>query len=342
MTPSFHPRLINDPFSDPGLFIPFLFERRALLFDMGDLSKVSARDLLKVSHIFVTHTHMDHFIGFDFLFRLLLGRDKEIHLFGPSDFIQKVEAKLSSYTWNLIENYESTLCINVTEVEGDKVLKQRYTSRDRFRPAGAPREEPFKGNLLSEQRLSVDAVIFDHKIDCMGLSLREDFSINIIKEGLKDLELPVGQWLGEFKKAIYEGHGMSQRFRVFWHDKDRVMRERYFTLSELKQRIAKISPGQKIAYITDIIGSPENIAKAVTLASDSNRLFIETPFLDRDRDIAKRKYHLTAREAGLIARSAGARELIPFHFSPRYFGREDELIHEAMTAFRSQEGNLPS
>ena len=335
MKPSFHPRLINDPFSDPGLFIPFLFEKRALLFDLGDLSPLSARDLLKVSHVFVTHTHMDHFIGFDALLRLLLGRDKEIHLFGPSNFIQKVEAKLSSYTWNLIENYENTLSFNVTEIRGEKVIVKRYDSRNRFKPAEALQEHLFTGNLYSEQSFSIDAVLLDHKIDCIGLTLKENFSINIIKEGLKELGLPVGPWLRDFKKAIYERQNPAQKFRVVWQDKDKVAREQYFTLGELKERIARISPGQKITYIADMIGSPENIAKAVNLAMESNHLFIETPFLDKDRSVAQGKYHLTAREAGLIAARARVKELTPFHFSPRYFGQEEELIQEAMTAFES-------
>ena len=335
MKPSFHPRLINDSFLDPGLFIPFLFEKRALLFDLGDLSELSARDILKISHIFVTHTHMDHFIGFDTLLRLLLGRDKEIYLFGPFDFIQKVEAKLSSYTWNLIENYENTLSINVTEIKKGKILRQRYNSRNRFKSAGAPQELPFTGNLVLVERFSINAVLLDHKIDCIGLTLIENFSINIIKEGLKELGLPVGPWLREFKKAIYEERNPTQKFRVVWQDKDKIKMEKDFTLYELKEKIAMISPGQKITYITDMIGSPENISKAVDLAMDSTHVFIEAAFLDKERDMAQRKYHLTAKEAGLIARKARVKELTPFHFSPRYFRREKELIQEAMTAFRS-------
>jgi len=335
MKPSFHPRLINDSFSDPGLFIPFLYEKRALLFDLGDLSKLSARDLLKISHIFVTHTHMDHFIGFDALLRLLLGRDKEIYLFGPSDFTQKVEAKLSSYTWNLIENYENTLCIHVTEIKREKILRQRYSSKKRFKPDGTPQEIPFTGNLISEEHFSVNAVILDHKIDCIGLTLKENFSINIIKEGLKELGLQVGPWLREFKKAIYEGANSDLNFTVVWQDKDKIIRQKNFTLCDLKEKIAMISPGQKITYIADMIGSPENITKAVDLAQDSNTLFIEAAFLDKDKDMAQRKYHLTAKEAGLVARRARVKELTLFHFSPRYFGQEKELIQEAMTAFRS-------
>ena len=65
MHPLFLPRLVNGPFEDPALFIPFQFERRALIFDLGDISRLAPRDLLKTSHAFVTHAHMDHFIGFD-------------------------------------------------------------------------------------------------------------------------------------------------------------------------------------------------------------------------------------------------------------------------------------
>jgi ribonuclease Z len=122
---------------------------------------------------------------------------------------------------------------------------------------------------------------------------------------------------------------------VHWQDREKVTREKHIPLGDLAKKIARITPGQKVSYITDILGSRENIERAVALARDSNRLFIEAAFLDKDREIAQKKYHLTAKEAGLIARKAQVRELIPFHFSPRYFGREKELVQEAMTAFGS-------
>ena len=35
MRPKFHPSLVNDRFGDPALFIDFLQERRAILFDLS-------------------------------------------------------------------------------------------------------------------------------------------------------------------------------------------------------------------------------------------------------------------------------------------------------------------
>ena len=115
--------LINDPFGDPGLIVDFLFQKRALLFDLGDISALSNAELLKVSHVFVSHTHIDHFIGFDRLLRAVFGREKTLTLFGPENFIKNVEGKLAGFTWNLVDRYEESLTIDVVEVKEEKVRK---------------------------------------------------------------------------------------------------------------------------------------------------------------------------------------------------------------------------
>src|ERR1700761_8820421 len=102
----FDPQLINDPFGDPGLYADLVFERRALLFDLGDLSALPPRKLLRVSHVFVSHRHMDHFAGFDRLLRVLLGRGKTVRLYGPAGFIDAVGHKVDAYSWNLVSSYE--------------------------------------------------------------------------------------------------------------------------------------------------------------------------------------------------------------------------------------------
>jgi ribonuclease Z len=69
-------------------------------------------------------------------------------------------------------------------------------------------------------------------------------------------------------------------------------------------------------------------------------LFIESVFLDADRAQAARKNHLTARQAGQIARRVGAKAIVPFHFSPRYEGRAADLIAEAQAAWSGPDGQM--
>ena len=333
MKPSFHPRLINGPFSDPGLFIPFLFERRALVFDLGELQPLSARDLLKISHAFVTHTHMDHFIGFDHLLRILLGREKELHVFGPPDFFSRVEGKLSSYTWNLVAEYENDFNLKVTEVHQGKTLTRVYSCRDLFSFQETVTYESSSGILLKEPAFYVEGMLLDHRVPCLGLSLVESFSVNIIKEGIKKLELSVGPWINRFKKALYEKDSPDGEFIVTWNERGAGIREKRFILGDLAAKIAQISPGQKITYITDVIASPENRDKIIKLAEGADQLFIEAAFLECDRETAREKYHLTAREAGEIARDAGVKSFTLFHFSPRYTHMAEEIQREAMEAF---------
>ncbi|MFO8085096.1 MAG: ribonuclease Z [Desulfobacterales bacterium] len=332
MPPYFHPRLINDPFEDPGLFIPFLFEKRAILFDLGNLDSLSAKDILKVSHIFVTHTHMDHFIGFDQILRLLLGRNKKLCIYGPGGFFRNIEGKLAGYTWNLVENYTNRFTLEVSEVHADRVLNRRYLCRTGFQQDGPTQTTAFDGKLLSEPALSVSGVILDHKISCLGLSLHERFHININKSRAEAMGLPMGPWLNDFKQALYEKKCPNLRLEVpTAADEKKTVS---FKLGELANEIAIISPGQKVTYITDAIFSEENLKKIIPFAKDSDHLFIEACFLDKHRDIARNKFHLTAKQAGVIARKANTKAFTVFHFSPRYAGNADELEQEASEAFK--------
>ncbi|MDP4201042.1 MAG: ribonuclease Z, partial [Bacteroidota bacterium] len=90
MTSLLHPQLVNDVFGDPGVYAEFMFERRAFLFDLGDVRCLAPRKLMKVSDVFISHTHADHFSGFDQLLRLFLGREKTVTLHGPAGLIDRV------------------------------------------------------------------------------------------------------------------------------------------------------------------------------------------------------------------------------------------------------------
>lgn len=333
MRPSFHPRLINGPYDDPGVFIPFLFEKRAILFDLGDIHKLPARDILKITHTFVSHTHMDHFSGFDRLLRLFLGRGKDIHLYGPEGFLKNIEGKLAGYTWNLVDQYSESFSLHALEVRKDVILTREYRCRDGFEATAPPEGVPFSGVLLAEPGLKVSTIILDHKTDCLGFRLEERFHVNIIKEALLRMGLSVGPWIREFKQALFCGRDSSSEFTIF--DRTAGNEMRCFRLGELSRQIALISPGQKIVYLTDMAGSPANMAKAVAFAEGADQLFVEAAFLETERQAADEKSHLTARDAGSIAGLSGAKQYTLFHHSPRYMDRAEEIEGEAAKAFLS-------
>lgn len=330
MKPLFHPRLINDPFGDPGVYIDFLFDKRAILFDLGDLHALSSRQLLKVSHAFVSHAHMDHFSGFDSLLRVLLGREKAVHLFGPPGFLDRVEHKLAAYTWNLVESYENELLFRVTEVSADgSGSTAELSSRKGFvRGPAAPAD--LSGNILvDEETFLVRCALLDHRIPCLGFALEEKFHVNVWKSGLESLGLPTGPWLRELKSAVARGDADDTLFQGI-------------PLGELRARALRIVPGQKIAYVTDVVYHAQNAAAITDLAAGADLLFIEATFAADEEERAAEKHHLTSRQAGLLGRRAGARRIIPFHFSPKHSEEGDRLLREALEAFAGNGFSDPS
>lgn len=331
MRPSFCPRLVNGPHDDPGLYIPFQFQNRALMFDLGDINALSAREILKISHVFVTHTHMDHFVGFDRMLRLMMGRDRTLHLYGPRGFIRNVEGKLAGYTWNLVENYADSLVLEVSEVRGRRVCRQRYACRDRFEPRDEPREKDFEGPLFEDAHLLVRTFELDHGIPCLGFSLQERFHVNIRKDGLAALKLEPGPWLQAFKTALYEERSPESDISAATSDGGKP---KTYRLGDLAQRIAIVSTGQKIGYIADVGFTASNVQKILAHIDRADHLYIEAAFLDEQRDRARLKHHLTARQAGLLAGRARAKQVTPFHFSPRYADCGQMLEAEAQQAFK--------
>ena len=328
MTWLVQPRLINDPFSDPGLFIDFRFTRRALLFDLGDIHALSSREILRVTDVFVSHTHMDHFAGFDRLLRLCLGRSMPIRLVGPEDFIDRICHKLAGYTWNLLDEHSVDFSILALEFIGDRLRRAcTFRAHDAFEPSPvAPPELP-PGIVLDDEAFRVCATALDHGIPCLAFAFEEKMRINVNTEGLATLGLPVGPWLNEAKRAVRRGSPDTVEIPV---GPDRAV-----ALGPLKAEVLHIAPGQRIAYVVDSDGSEGNLSRIAALARNADPLFIEAAFLQIDAQLAAERRHLTAAQAGTVARQAKAVRVIPLHFSPRYIDREDELRGEVERAFRN-------
>lgn len=333
MKPALQTQMVNDPFEDPVLYVDFLFVRRALLFDAGNLRRLPTRKLLRVSDVFLTHTHMDHFQDIDWLLRLCLGRDMHINVFGPAGTIARMEHKLQAYTWNLVENYDASLRLTVTELEtADTTRSATFRCHRRFvREAERVNEAP-EGLLLQEPGFSVRARILDHHVPCLGYRLEEHEHVNVWKNRLEDRGLAVGPWLVELKAAVLRREPDDYPIPVSWTP-SRGDKTATLPLGVLRGEVLRITPGLKIAYVVDAGDTPENRAALLDLLADANQAYVECAFLDEDRDLAFAKRHLTALRAGALARTAGVRNLIPVHLSPRYGDRAARLYAEVNRGF---------
>ncbi len=321
MKPTFHARPVNGPFEDPCIYVRIMRERRALLFDLGCISELEPGNLLKITDAFVTHMHMDHFAGFDTLLRDILRRDAPLRIFGPENIIYCVEGKLKGYTWNLIKDYP--LKIEVFEIKNGSISQASFYAENAFEKIIRP-EKNFAGTLIKEPLFKVKGLTLSHQIPIMAYSIEEEFHININKAILDAKELPVGPWLSSLKTAIRKKMPGETTFEIA---------DKRLNLSELKE-ITTITKGQKISYVMDISPTDENIEKIIPFVRDSDILFCEAYFLEKDKDRAYERHHLTAAIAGRIARGANVGNLEIMHFSPKYRHCADDLYNEAMKEFK--------
>jgi ribonuclease Z len=315
------PRLVNDPFSDPGVYLDFRYGRRAILFDLGDVSPLSSRELLRVSHVFVSHTHVDHMAGFDRLFRLCLHRPSPLTLIGPPGFATQVEHRIRGFTWNLLDENSVDFCLRAMDYDGNRLTRAaEFHAREAFFRRDCVVPDFPQGVAWMEDEFRIEAVALDHGIPSLAFALREVLQVNVWRGIRGEMGLPPGPWLNEAKRAVRRGLPDDHPVAVPGGES--------LPLGALKDRALRIAPGQAVAYVTDAAPHPKNRAKILELAREVDQLFIEAVFLERDRPLALASLHLTAWEAGSIAREAGARCVTPFHHSARYLAEPDALREE--------------
>lgn len=330
MRPLLHPMLVNGRTGDPALYIETMFERRAMLFDLGDITLLSPRNIQRVRHVFVSHAHIDHFVGFDRLLRVLVGRDQTVNLYAPQGFIERVQHKLQAYHWNLVDSYASDLVFVVTEIEPSlETRTARFRLKNGFAAEAAGSSRLEGGIVHGDPAFKVSTAVLAHRIPCLAFAIEESAHVNVWKNRLAERGLPVGPWLHDLKRAVIEGR--SDAFPI------RTGRDgREISLGQLRD-VLTITAGQKIAYVTDAADTPANREAIIGLARNADLLFIEAAFAQADAALAAERAHLTTAAAGEIARLAGVRRVEPFHFSPRYAGEEERMLSEVLEAFAESE-----
>jgi ribonuclease Z len=136
--------------------------------------------------------------------------------------------------------------------------------------------------------------------------------------------------LRELKRAVVENE--DDDYAIAVAPPSNAADGRAVRLGELRSAVT-VTPGQKIAYVTDVTDSAANRREIIRLARNADLLFIEAAFARADAALAAQRAHLTTAAAGAIAREAAVRKVEPFHFSSRYSGQEARLFDEVSAAF---------
>lgn len=227
---------------------------------------------------------------------------------------------------------------DVTEVTAGGLARSLFRASTGFRREDAPVREVPQGDatpttplLVDEGHFRVRAAITDHKIPCLAFAIDEPTHMNVDGDALARAGFAPGRWLAQLKDALRADAPDDTRLAVARSDRTTVE----MTVGELCS-LVRVTRGNKFGYIVDTRFIPDNLAVLLPVMHDADILFCESPFLDEDRDQAAMRYHLTAAEAGTIARLSHARRLKVFHYSPRYQGRGDMLRQEAEAAFRGR------
>lgn len=99
----------------------------------------------------------------------------------------------------------------------------------------------------------------------------------------------------------------------------------------LASKATYIVKGKSVAFVFDT-GYCTN---AIKLAKNTDVVLAEATYLKEHEDLAKKRGHLTAQQAAIIAKKAGARKLILLHFGRRYMKKESRILAEAKKVFKN-------
>jgi ribonuclease Z len=317
------PRLVNRKDGDPLLLIELEGSRDCLLFDCGSTDAIPKADILRISSIFVTHTHIDHFCGFDRILRNILGHVVTITIYGPPGITANVLGKLAGYTWNLID--EDGPVFVVRELAGSTVTVTTLKCQRGFRTEGTPVvEEIVDGAIFADDRFTVRFAVLDHMVPSLMYSIAERSYAGIRIDRVRELGLPEGPWLSELQEAALTGGAGDRSIEVG---------DRKLPLASLVEDLVRVKPGRKVTYVADTVYN-DRVARTVSaLGAGSDELFCEANFQEADADKAAAYFHLTARQAASLALAAGVHRLILFHVSRKYHGDIRSSLHEASEVF---------
>lgn len=256
----------------------------------------------------------------------LLRWDDEGFLFDPGEGTQRqmiyAEVTVTQLTRIFVTHFHGDHCLGLAglhqRISLDRVPHeidvhypasgQLYYERLRhasiYHEVGKINPRPIRDNgvIVEAPKYTVHARRLDHGVETFGYRIEERDGQTMLPEKLEALGVRGPAIKELIKKGSLEVDG------------------RTVSLAD----VSVYKPGQRVAFVMDT----RLCANAFELAKDVDLLVCESTYLSSEEHDARSHGHLTARQAGRIARGAGARKLVLTHFSQRY-GSTKPFVEEA-------------
>jgi ribonuclease Z len=322
LEPTFFSGLIDDP----CLVVRDRPIHQGIMIDCGAIHHLAKRELKPVRAIFVSHAHMDHFMGFDTFVRQTHASPRTVELFGPPGFADRVAARLSGYDWNLAERYWCTFMVH--EVHAESLVSFRFSGPERFRRSHEG-ESPRQGAVIyRHNHLEVAAELLDHGIPVLAFRVREQKLFSIDGRKMSALGLVAGNWLRELKRRFFADWPETGELQVLRGHGNGVREEAVSDAAGLYREICGENFPASIGYLTDVGFSAENRAAVERFLAGVTLLVGECAFLREDLHKARSSHHLCTDDVNALLDVLRPSLFLPMHLSKTYLGRSRELYAE--------------
>jgi len=314
--------LVNGSTGDPALYLDYPGQDNAFLFDAGENGRLDTARLADLEAVFLTHHHVDHFIGFDRIVRANMDKDKVLNVFGPQGTIDKIYDRIKSYDYQFFPFQKITL--RITELlQG--VKREAYLECTRRFPTPEVRELPWEGRVIyNNAHLQIEAVAVDHTTNCYAYALAEKTGYHPDPEKLRNGLMRPANWVQEVLQRLRDGAPLTETIQIS---------QGTYTLGDLAEQYFGQSPGARVVYITDTFWSDAIKPALIDISRGAWRLYCDSYYAAAQAKAAATHRHMMAHQAAELAKLAKVQELVLIHFSPRYVGKYAQLVEEAKAIF---------
>lgn len=322
LEPTFFAGLLDDPV----LWVRVRPWGRALLFDCGQLHHLAKRTLKSLAALFVTHAHMDHFMGFDTLVRHVLVSPRVFDVFGPPGLADKIEHKLCAYDWNLNEHFWCTF--RVHEIFSKHIERWLFPGPLRFNRQSDGRGDRIDRIVYSNRWVRVEAQQVDHHIPVLLYRITEQPPFSLDADRVAAAGLAGGAWIKQLKRQFYQGLLGDEALEVMLSDDESEGGQVYMDTRRLYDAIRKNITPSSIGYMTDLGYSAKNESVVVDMLQGVTLLVGECAFLTEHVEKARRSCHLCTQDMNLLLEKLKPAFYLPVHLSKSCGEMSSELYQE--------------